>query len=317
VDLAARLFELRRRGAASPYDGDLTAWQSEFCGRFGPDYIWSASRLEAYRTCPYFCFVQRILALEPRLEPAEGLDARQRGNIYHHLLERVYEDPRVRDPADLDRLLAVLPEVAAAVLDAAPRVEGFRETAWWAQTREEILDNARRSLEALAALPGYFVPLQHEAAFGREGCPPLVVHHGEDRFLLGGYIDRVDRSLSGDVRVIDYKTAGPSPYSRKAVTDGKKLQLPLYALAARDALRLGDPVEGFYWHVQHAEQSGFSLCDFQGGPQGAMDVAVEHAWQAVRGVRDGHFSPAPADGDCPPYCPAVSFCWHYHPGFRR
>ena len=62
------------------------------------------------------------------------------------------------DPADLDALLAALPAAAGAVLDAAPRVEGFRATAWWTQTRAEIADNVRRSVEALAALPGGFVP---------------------------------------------------------------------------------------------------------------------------------------------------------------
>ena len=51
------------------------------------------------------------------------------------------------------------------MLDAAPRVEGFRATAWWTQTRVEIAANVRRSVEALAALPGGFVPLAQEAAF--------------------------------------------------------------------------------------------------------------------------------------------------------
>jgi ATP-dependent helicase/DNAse subunit B len=316
LHLAARLFDLRRRRAASLFDGDLSAQAREFNRRFGPDHVWSASRLEAYRACPYLFFVGKALGLEPRPEPAEGLDARQLGNIYHHILEQVYTAPRVHDPADLDQLLAVLPDVAAAVLDAAPQREGFRETAWWTQTRDEILGNVRRSLEGLAALLGDFVPLQHEAAFGRDGRPLLVVRAGEDQFLLCGYIDRVDRAPGGQVRVIDYKTAGPWSFGRKAIADGKKLQLPVYALAARDALELGDPVEGFYWHVQHAEHSEFTLGRFPGGPQAAMDVAVEKAWEAVRGARDGRFDPQPADGDCPSYCPAASFCWHYQPGFR-
>jgi RecB family exonuclease len=316
VGLAARLFDLRRRRAASAHDGDLGAWESEFAQRYGPGHIWSASRLEAYRTCPYLCFVQKVLALEPRLEPAEGLDARQLGNVYHRILEWVYGDPQVHDAADLNQLLAVLPEVAGRVLDAAPQVEGFRENAWWTQTRDEILGNVRRSLEALAGLPGDYVPLQHEAAFGLAGRPPLVVGDGEDCFLLCGYIDRVDQSLGGEVRVIDYKTAGPSSYGKADVRKGKKLQLPLYALAAREALGLGEPVEGFYWHVQHAKPSGFTLGDFEDGPQAAMEVAVAYAWEAVRGVRDGHFAPEPADGNCPHYCPAAGFCWQYEPGRR-
>ena len=69
-------------------------------------------------------FVGQVLKLEPREEPAEGLDARQLGNIYHHIFEQLYA--KAADPADLEALLAALPAVAGAVLDAAPAVEGFR-----------------------------------------------------------------------------------------------------------------------------------------------------------------------------------------------
>ena len=316
LELGARLFGVRARGAAGPFDGDLAEWAAEWGAYFCDNHVWSASRLEAYRACPYLFFVGRVLGLEPRQEPADRLDARQLGNIYHRIFEGVHEDPAVRDAADLDQLLDALPCVAGAVLDAAPRVEGFRTTAWWAHTRDEIVANVRRSLEALAALPGDWVPLQHEAAFGLHGQPPLVAGAGDGRFLLRGYIDRVDRAPGGRVRVVDYKTAGPWGYGDKAVTEGEKLQLPLYALAARDALGLGEPVEGFYWHVQHAEHSPFTLSGFHGGPEGAMGAAVEHAQQAVRGARDGRFVPGPAGGECPAYCPAAAFCWHYQPGFR-
>ncbi|MCP4534740.1 MAG: PD-(D/E)XK nuclease family protein, partial [Delftia sp.] len=263
--------------------------------------------------CPFSFFVGSVLRLEPRGEPAEGLDARQLGNIYHHILEEVYQDPAVNDPADLAQLLAALPTAAARVLDAAPEKEGFRETAWWAQTREEIVQDVERSLAALAETRGDFAPYQHEAAFGLFGQPKLVVRDGDDAFRLRGFIDRVDRAPDGRVRVIDYKTAGPSRFGKRAVREGKKLQLPLYALGARDALGLGEPSDGFYWHVRHAEASAFTLAGF--GPEEAMRTAVEHAWEAIRAARRGHFVPHPPDDGCPSYCPALGACWHYRPGF--
>jgi ATP-dependent helicase/DNAse subunit B len=316
LESAVEVHNMRQsRTAGSPYDGDLTGLAGEFAHRFAADQPWSASRLETYRACPFFFFVGRVLNLEPQEEPAEGLDARQLGNIYHLILEKVYQAPSVEDPTDLDQLLAALPGAAGAVLDSAPQREGFRETAWWAQTREEIIQNVRRSLEALAELPGHFAPVEYEAAFGLNDRPPLVVHDGEDHFLLRGFIDRVDGAPGGSIRVIDYKTGGPSPYGKIDVARGKKLQLPLYALAARDALQLGEPVEGFYWHVRHAEPSGFTMSRFDGGPEAAMATAVEMAWEAVRSARDGHFVAKPPDGGCPAYCPAVAFCWHLRPGF--
>ena len=314
LEAAVHLFSLRQRSVSdSPYDGDLSGLADEFTQRFSPRHTWSASRLETYRACPFFFFVRSVLDLEPREEPAEGLDARQLGNIYHLIFERLY--PAVTDPTDLEQLLEMLPDVAQAVLDEAPRREGFRETAWWEQTRAEIMGKVRRSLEALAEVQEDFVPDLYEAAFGFGDHSPLIVHEGNDSFRMRGFIDRVDRTADGRVRVIDYKTAGPSTFTNRAVAEGKKVQLPLYALAARDALGLGEPVEGFYWHVQHAEPSRFTLSGFDGGPEGAIEAAVQHAWEVIHSARGGHFVPHPLDGGCPSYCPAAAFCWHYQPRF--
>jgi ATP-dependent helicase/DNAse subunit B len=315
LDLAVQVLHLRSSAGTSGYDGDLGELEELFDRQYDATHTWSASRLESYRTCPFFFYVGSVLGLEPREEPTEGLDARQLGTLYHRILEKLFQAPNVRDPSDLEQLLDALPEVGTVILDAAPEEQGFRETAWWLQTRAEILENVRRSLEALAALPGGFVPYQHEAVFGMKGQRALIVGQGEDAFRLRGFIDRVDRAPDGRVRVIDYKTAGPWAYTKKAVMEGKKLQLPLYALAARDALRLGEPAEGFYWHVRQAEPSRFMMSTFEGGPDGAMEAAVEKAWEAVRGARDGHFVPQPPDGGCPAYCPAAGFCWRYRPGY--
>jgi ATP-dependent helicase/DNAse subunit B len=240
----------------------------------------------------------------------------QRGNIYHRILECVYRAPGVEDPADLRQLLAALPGVARQVLDEAPRREGFRATAWWRQTRAEIEEHVRRSLEALhsPALAGDYVPIAHEVKFDRP--QELVISEGNDLFRLHGRIDRVDRAPDGRVRIIDFKSGGKSGYTNQALSDGKKIQLALYALAARDALHLGEPADGFYWHVQQAEPSSLRLAKYCGeGGASALEVAAQHAWAAVRSVRRGEFVPAAPDEGCPSFCPAVAFCWSYRPGF--
>ncbi len=243
------------------------------------------------------------------------MDGRQLGNIYHHIFEELYR--RVgRDPS-LPALLEALPGIAGKILDSAPREEGFRATAWWEQTRREIVEKVTRSLEALESLDEGFRFFQAEQTFGIRGEPggPLLVEDDEtgDRFLLRGFIDRVDRATGADgdpvVRVIDYKTAGPTTYTATAVRKGKKLQLPLYALAAEHALGLGDVVDGFYWHVQQAQPSPFSLAQY--GPGAAITAAIEYAFDAIHGARGGHFRPEAPDGGCPGYCPAAAFCWRY------
>jgi ATP-dependent helicase/DNAse subunit B len=268
--------------------------------------------VETYRACPFCFFVGSVLNLEPLEEPTEGLDVRQLGNIYHRIFERLY--PAVADPTDVEQLLAALPDVAQGILDQAPRREGFRVTAWWEQTRIEIVESVRRSLEAMAEVQADFVPQRYEVRFGFAGQPALIVHDGDDRLRVRGLIDRVDRSPAGCIRIIDYKTAGPSAYTDRAVERGQKLQVPLYALAARDALGLGEPVDGFYWHVHHAEASGFRLADF--GLEKALRLALEHTWEAVHSARAGHFTPRSPDSGCPPWCPAQGFCWHFRPAFK-
>jgi ATP-dependent helicase/DNAse subunit B len=323
LDLAAAV--LRRRGAGhlpetgaagSQFDGvfgDGSGLAGELARRFGPATRWSPSRLETYRTCPFFFFVGTVLGLEPREEPEEGMDARQMGTLYHALLERVYRN--AKDPADLASLEAALDAVAPALLDAAPKRLGFRATAWWMQTREEITEDVRRSLAGLAAIQGDFKPLALEAAFGLHGKPRLMLRDGDDSFFLGGIIDRVDRDSAGRLRLIDYKSGGPSPFTVRAAEEGKKLQLALYALAARDALGLGQPVDGFYWHVRQAKPSTLRLQDRVIGPDSLLDVAIVKSWEAVRGARGGLFAPCAPDDGCPSYCPAVGFCWRYRPGF--
>ena len=333
IEGAQQILTPRFRGGGregSAFEGDLTRWRPAFESAYGPRYVWSASRLEAYRTCPFFFFVAHVLRLEPREPPSEGPDARQLGNIYHRILERLYNEAGLstddgREPETevlveapitlLERLRRALPWVAREVLDAAPRQEQFRATAWWDQTCAEIEQHVAQSLETLETLEPRFRFHTAEQSFGIPGKPgpPLELRDdGGDILRLRGFIDRADCTPGNQVRVIDYKTAGPGArYAPKAVREGKNLQLPLYALAAEQALGLGPVTDGFYWHVRHAAPSSFTLAKY--GPQAAIEVAVRYAWQAVHGVRQGTFVPEPPDGGCPGYCPAAAFCWRYQP----
>jgi ATP-dependent helicase/DNAse subunit B len=307
LNRSGRIFGQRISTAATVFNGDLTGRSAVFAGHFQPEYRWSPSSLENYLGCPFRFFIGKVLRLEPRIEPVEGLDARQLGSIYHEILEALYDTVSEEERNDPQILLRALPGVAGPILDRAPTRQGFRETAWWQQTREEIEQNVTRSVEALAEIAGRWVPLYFEQGFF--GARSLVVYDGDDTFRLHGIVDRVDRDPDGRLRVIDYKTAGPYSYGKRSLEQGEKLQLPLYALAAQDALGLGEAADGFYWHIRHAEPSELQLADY--GLEEAIDLALGYAWRAVGGARQGHFGPTPPSGGCPSYCPAVGFCWQY------
>jgi len=96
--------------------------------------------------------------------------------------------------------------------------------------------------------------------------------------------------------------------------DGHRLQLPLYALGARDALGLGEVAEGFYWHIGAGRASSLKLEKFEGGVAGALAAATGHVAVHVAGIHAGQFQPRPPEKGCPDYCPAIGFCWRYTPG---
>ena len=250
-------------GLGSEFNGDLTSLKDEIFARFPPNHVWSSSRLETYQNCPYHFFTKSVLNLDKLDPPKEGLDARQLGNIYHHILENLYLS--CDESYTLDELLALLPGIAKEVFDAAPSWEGFRETAWWKQTRKEILDNLERSIIVLETLDPSFKFYRAEQKFGIGNQPELhivVSDKDDESYNMRGFIDRVDINQSGELRIIDYKTSGSFGFTNQAIREGKKLQLPIYALAAQQALGLGKIREGFYFHVRSASPSPLKLSSY-------------------------------------------------------
>ena len=256
------------------------------------------------------------MGLEKPEPPQEGLDARQLGNIYHHILEDLYQD--IGEDYDIQSLLSELPKIANKIFKNAPDREGFRETTWWHHTQEEILTNIQHSLIVLEGIDPSFRFYRAEQKFGirNDSAPQLnITIEGQGVYHLRGLIDRVDKNNQGKLRIIDYKTSGSFGFDNQAVREGKKLQLPLYALAAQQGLQLGDVQEGFYFHVRSAQPSSFKMASFWNegarGPGAAMENAKLKGWQAVESIHQGIFSPKPPGNGCPEYCPAVDFCWHY------
>ncbi len=303
--LRARLAE----PAAGSFEGNLSSLAESLEARFPADFVWSASRLESYGTCPMDFWTGVALALEPREPLEEGYDVRAFGSMVHAILERVYG--RSSHPSNVESVLGALPDVAREVLDSAPRDYGFRPTALWQHQRAEIEQTIRMTLVALAEESQSYTPHLYELAFGFKGQPVLEV----EGIKLHGFIDRVDIAPGGRLRVMDYKTSS-TPISPQDLSEGRRLQLPLYALAAQDALKLGEVDAGFYWHVGSARPSSLKLESFEGGAETAVTTALAYTRQYVNAIRAGKFEPRTPAGGCPSYCPATAWCWRYK-GVKR
>lgn len=310
---------LQARRARTPqgsFEGFVPALSSRLAETYSASRVWSASRLESYAACPHMFYVSNALKLEGKASPQLGLDASQIGTILHKILEEVYRS--AANPADLPSVLALLPQVAQRVFADAPLVYGFRPSPLWNVEQDQFLAALQLTISALAGEGADWSPFAYEQTFGIAGSPLLLVDLGAETLRLHGVIDRLDRNSSGGLRVIDYKTGG-SHLAASDLTDGRRLQLPLYALAARDALGLGEPVDGLYWKILAAEAGSLRLAKFKTeraqGPLAAYQLVREHLLRIINGIRSGDFSPQPPKGGCPAYCPAAQWCWRYQPGW--
>jgi ATP-dependent helicase/DNAse subunit B len=309
--LAAR----RAKQPGGIYEGDAEPLTPILAEIYSPTHTWSASRLETYATCPHHFYVKNVLDLEPKETPELGLDAAQIGTILHAILEKVYQGADAA--TDLVSLLAGLEDSAASVLAEAPREQGFRPSPLWEVEQAQFIDMLRKTITALHAESQSWTPLRFEAKFGIHSTPALTLEVGGEAVRLRGVIDRVDQNAEGQIRVIDYKTGG-SYLSKGDLVSGRRLQLPIYALAAQEALGLGTVTEGFYWQIRDAKASSLKLSRFNTdelkGPEGAYAIALDHIQHNLKGIHAGQFPPIPPKGGCPKYCPAVQWCWRYQAG---
>ena len=238
--------------------------------------------------------------MEPREEPEEGFDVRALGSMLHKILENFYNGSPLQD-------------AASQVFATAPQDYGFRPTPLWELQKVELLRRLEETVAALAEVSQGWRPFKQELKFGM-GAPPLLLETEAGQVRLHGYIDRVDATNDGSLRVIDYKTGGAT-ISAAHLREGRRLQLPIYALAAQKALGLGQVASGFYWHIQKAEASSLKLEKFEDGIHSAFAVAIAHVGRHVNNIRAGKFAPSPPAEGCPSYCPAAGFCWRFKKGF--
>jgi RecB family exonuclease len=303
-----------------PYEGGLAGSAAELAARFGPGQVWSPSRLELYGTCAHLFFASHLLELSVQEPPRPGMDARQLGSLLHELLEAGYR--LAADPSDPESVLHALEGAQAGIFESAPRRYGFRPTALWAIEQAELHQAIEETIRGLAEIGREWAPIGLELPFGMHASPPLELDLGGSRVHVRGVIDRVDRRPDGSLRVIDYKT-GVGNLSPRDLNQGRRIQLPIYSLAAQETLELGRVVEGFYWSILAGKRGTLRLSQYQApeptdghGPPAAYATARGHVRRIVEGIRAGDFRPIPPPGGCPNYCPAAAWCWRYQPARR-
>jgi ATP-dependent helicase/nuclease subunit B len=204
----------------------------------------SVTRVETWIGDPYSIYARNILRLEP-LDPIDAdPSAAERGIIIHRILENFVRAHPDALPADAEKQLLALGHRLFKEAGTRPGVLAF----WWPR------------LERIAA---WFVATERARRvavrpIAMEVSGSLTFEGPAGPFILTAKADRIDRTASGALEIIDYKT-GATPTQRE-VASGQRPQLSLEA-----AISVAGGFEGVapapvdalaYWKLSGAETAG-------------------------------------------------------------
>ncbi|NJC72191.1 recombinase RecB [Planosporangium thailandense] len=172
----------------------------------------SPSRAADFKTCPLLFRFRTIDRL-----PEQPTPDQVRGTLVHAVLEHLFDLPAAdRTPERAAELVS--PQWERLLAEQADLADLFAPDA--DLTPAEFLASATDLLSGYFAMedPRRLEPAQRET---------LIESVIGDGLLIRGYVDRLDVSPAGDMRVVDYKTGGAP---REAFEARALFQLKFYAL---------------------------------------------------------------------------------------
>lgn len=290
----------RADDAFSPYHGLVRAAAGRLDPRRSTVPI-SATSLELLSSCPLAWFYHYGLGL--RLPEVQEYDSEQwlspldRGSLLHKVYERLARKYKGRQPELLDDAARVAALAIADTLlsefrdDIVPPSSAVYET----EAREirastlAFLEGERKNVrDGRTTWEGFELP------FPRQARVQFPV--GQGAIPVKGFIDRVDRTRSGELVVIDYKTGSPGKYERDKRTGpfrgGRLLQPAIYAAAAHQ--ELGGDVARFEYRfpTERGENTQVAYTTAELGAAGAIVAGL------MRHVESGEFPPTNDVHDC-------------------
>ena len=269
-----RALEMQRARNAAPltsWDGDLSSAISP-SGRIGLSNreFFSPTRLQTWATCPFRYFLSNVLGIAAPEQPEEvaTISALERGSLLHTILERFIKSAQEQgtipppDQSWTDDHGRNLFKIADQAFQEAEQRGVTGKPLLWELVRDEMAGDLERFLKEDAKLRNKQGVSPHavESVFGFPGDEDSATldsvewssaRTGTLRFR--GFIDRIDLSPSGDsALVLDYKSGKTNAYAnmdKDPVQRGKRLQLPVYGLAARQLLGDAVDIKVAYWFV--------------------------------------------------------------------
>lgn len=290
LGVGLRIQGLRAGPGFSAYDGNVNPVAVP---TLSPDEPLSPTSLESFAACPRRHFLGRVLrvAAVDRPEEIDAIKASDRGTLVHQILEDYIKDVMAGGLRDIDSLLAFAEQRFHAW--EADGLTGRRLR--WRYDQQLI----RRELRRFAEMDSRenLQPLAIEHAFGTGDEPAVRVELPSGSALtFKGKADRIDRAPGGSLTVTDYKTGGDSTYKdieETTVSRGTRLQLPIYALAARSRYGQDDePVRARYLFI--SERADFAEYGYDVGKD-RLETFVEVVSVIADGIRAGQFPARPGE----------------------
>jgi ATP-dependent helicase/DNAse subunit B len=222
-----------------------------------------------------------------RPEEILRITALDRGNLVHQVLERYVLTLLAGEERSLERLHAIAEELFEEV-----ESKGLAGKPLLRRYEKEVM---LRELAAFFA-DDVHTPLAAELPFGMDGSEPVVLTLPDGRRIgFRGKADRVDDDGRGGLVVTDYKTGRGHGYEQVAkdpVDRGRRLQLPLYGLAARDRFGEDRPVHARY--VMVSERANYAEYGID-VDDAVMDRFTDVLDVIVSGIAAGAFPTRPGE----------------------
>jgi ATP-dependent helicase/nuclease subunit B len=282
---------------------------------FGPEHLWSASKINDFGTCPFRFYAKHVLKLAPAIEPFDGFGANELGNAYHKILESLHHElvtNEIKITTDTaQKAASIADQVSEDVLESMASTGSIRKGAMWEFDKSEIKRRVKMLLHAEAEWNDEqaATPIHFERRFGEEGVPPLVIECEDGAVKLRGIIDRIDEREDGWV-VIDYKT-GRTAIKHAEALDGRNLQLPIYAMAASRVIGKGAKIASAYYLHIHGRKKGSEL-PHKDDERLSLESIIAHAEERIRDYVSracaGSFPVKPNNDRCPTYCEFDVMC---------
>jgi putative RecB family exonuclease len=193
-----------------------------------PRNLFSFSRLKTYHQCPLRYRYRYLKGFKEVFRSIESF----LGNVVHDVLEWLYTERQESTAPSLDQALEVLSLKWSAEFNDGIVVIRRSDRA------DDYLVTAREMLERF-----------HRGAFQRDRSRTVALeqrlsHRFSDQLVFTGFADRIGRTESGRLFVIDYKTSksegNPSEFS-------EGLQAPLYAACAMQRDDEEEALAGYHY----------------------------------------------------------------------